>query len=89
MPDDTSDIQSALHVMTKVRPGHRIEINVPQLAEGETIEVFLIASRPQADQAGRRSMLELLSSLPPGPRSAPTWEAFEREFQEERDSWDR
>ena len=37
----------------------------------------------------RRSVLEFLDALPPGPRSAPTWEEIERQFQEERDAWDR
>jgi hypothetical protein len=26
--------------------------------------------------------------LPPGPRSARTWDEIERQFQEERDAWD-
>ena len=37
----------------------------------------------------RRSVLEFLDALPPGPRSAPTWDEIERRFQEERDAWDR
>lgn len=37
----------------------------------------------------RRSVLEVLDSLPPGPRSASTWDEIERQFQEERRSWDR
>jgi hypothetical protein len=30
-----------------------------------------------------------LDSLPPGPRSAPTWDEIERQFREERGAWDR
>lgn len=37
----------------------------------------------------RRSVLDFLDALPPGPRSAPTWDEIERRFQEERDAWDR
>jgi hypothetical protein len=37
----------------------------------------------------RRSMAELLGSLPPGPRSAASWEELERQLQEGRNSWDR
>ena len=37
----------------------------------------------------RRSVLEFLDALPPGPRSPPTWDEIERRFQEERDAWDR
>jgi hypothetical protein len=43
---------------------------------------------PQAPPQGR-SVLEFLDALPPGPRSAPTWDEIERRFQEERDAWDR
>jgi hypothetical protein len=37
----------------------------------------------------RRSVLEFLDALPPGPRSAPTWDEIERQFREERDEWER
>jgi hypothetical protein len=81
--------QTALHLTTRVGPGHRIEITAPQLVEGATVEVFLIMAAPAETQGPRRSMMDFLETLPPGPRSAPTWEEFERQFDEERNSWDR
>jgi hypothetical protein len=57
------------------------------LPEGAKVEVTVVSS----ELSERRSMsiVEFLESLPPGPRSYPTWEEFEKAFQEERDSWDR
>jgi hypothetical protein len=82
-------MQSALHVTTRVLPGHRIEITAPELVEGEPVEVFVVVKPPVEAPAKRMSMLEFIETLPPGPRSAATWEEFERQFQEERDAWDR
>jgi hypothetical protein len=80
-------MQSALRVHTPVLPGHRIELCSPQLPEGDTVEVIVVLPEPAG--TGRRSAVDLLRSLPPGPRSAKTWDELERAFQEERNSWDR
>ena len=77
----------ALHVLTRVQTGNRVEITAPELQEGQGVEVFVIPL-PYEGQ-GRMSPLDLLDRLPPGPRSAPTWDDIERPFQEERDAWDR
>jgi hypothetical protein len=37
----------------------------------------------------KTGVLDFLDSLPPSSRSAVDWEQFEREFQVERDRWDR
>jgi hypothetical protein len=52
--------------------------------EGITVRLQEIQEVPP-----RRSVLEFLDALPPGPRSAPSWDEIERQFQEERDAWDR
>ena len=85
-------MQTALKVTTHVLPGRRVEIASPELIEGEAVEVTVI--RPEAMPLStppqeRVSLLEFIDSLPPGPRSAPTWEEIERNLQEDRDSWDR
>jgi hypothetical protein len=77
----------ALHITARVQPGSKIEITAPGLIEGQEVDVFLIPRAPAA--APLRSVLEFLDALPPGPRSAPTWDEIERRFQEERDAWDR
>ena len=77
----------ALHLTARVQPGNKIEITAPDLKEGQEVDVFLIPRAPQ--RPPRRTVLEFLDALPPGPRSAPTWDEIERRFQEERDAWDR
>lgn len=37
----------------------------------------------------RTGVLDFLDALPPGRRSPESWQEFEREFQAERDSWER
>lgn len=80
-------MEAALRVTTKVLPGNKIEITAPELKEGDAVEVFLVF--PKVSPTPGQSLREFVESLPPGPRSAPTWEQLERRFQEERDSWDR
>lgn len=61
-------------------------MTAPDLAEGQSVDVILV---PQPAAESRQSMLELIQSLPPGPRSAATWAEIEAQFQRERDAWDR
>jgi hypothetical protein len=87
MAATTDGLRTALHTTARVQPGNKIEITALELKEGQEVDVFLIP-RPSETQP-RRSILEFLDSLPPGPRSAPTWDEIERQFQEERNAWDR
>jgi hypothetical protein len=80
-------LRAALHITARVPPGNKIEITAPELTEGQDFDVFLIP-RPSVANP-HRSVLEFLDSLPPGPRSAPTWDEIERQFREERGAWDR
>lgn len=96
METDTQPVQTvsapsaprtALQLTTHVLPGNRIEISSPQLEEGQPVDVIVLL--PQARHSEQPSALDIIRSLPPGPHSYPTWEEFERAFQEERNSWDR
>ncbi len=78
---------TTLRVSTKVLPGNRIEVPTPELAEGQTVNVLIVPEGATTEP--RQTVLDFLNSLPPGRRSPEEWEAFEREFQEERNSWDR
>ena len=84
---------AAIKLNTTVLPGHRIEFLAPDLPEGASVEVFVTPSRVSSELATepRRfaDALEFLDSLPKISRSPEEWEAVEREFREERDSWDR
>lgn len=85
-------MQAALRVTTRVLPGNRVEIVAPELTEGDAVEVFVVmpeaAAKPQPEAEKPDSIWELIQSLPPGPRSASTWEEIERSLQEDRASWD-
>lgn len=84
-------IQTAIRLKTTVLPGHRIEVIAPELIEGEAIELIVLSEPvpPPNKPEGCLSTLDFIDSLPPGPRSAASWEEIERSFREERDSWDR
>jgi hypothetical protein len=80
-------MQSALRLETTVLPGHRLEISAPELPEDARVEVIVLV--PEQPKLRRLSMLELLESLPPGPRAFPTWDEYERHLREEKDAWER
>jgi hypothetical protein len=81
-------MESALHTTTRVLPGNRIELSSPQLQEGQTVDVYVFPQHKTLTKR-KQSLMDFIKSLPPGPRSAKTWEEVERNFQEERDSWER
>jgi hypothetical protein len=80
-------MQKTLRMETTVLPGHRLEINTPELPEGAKVEVIVVL--PATPSPPRRSMLEFLATLPPGPLLFQTPEDANRYVQEERDSWER
>lgn len=81
-------MESALRIETRVLPGKRIEISDPELPEGAHVDVIVVVrEQPQLNQ--KHSILAILDSLPPGPRSNKNWDQIEKEFQEERNAWER
>jgi hypothetical protein len=82
-------MQTALRLEATVLPGHRLELNSPELPEGAKVEVIVVL--PESPEPRRMSMLELLETLPPGPspRCFPTWEEYERHLKEEKNAWER
>ena len=80
-------MQTTLRLETTVLPGHRLEITAPDLPEGAKVEVIVVL--PEKTAPARRSMLELLQSLPPGPLLFETPEQANRFIQGERDAWER
>ena len=81
----------ALRVVTQVLPGGRIELTAPELPEGGTVEVIVVLPGPAGPSAERLSegVLDILASLPPGPRLFKTPEEADRYLRQERDSWDK
>ena len=78
-------MQPALHLTTKVLPGNKIEIEIPEAEIGDTVDVFVVL--PEKPKNQKRSVLELIeeSRSKHALRSA---EDIDRQLQEERDSWD-
>ena len=78
-------MQAAIKLNTRILPGKRIEFTSPDLPENGEVEVIIVLP----GKNGRIPMLDLVASLPVGPRSASSWDELDRSFQEERDAWDR
>ncbi|WP_036478581.1 hypothetical protein [Myxosarcina sp. GI1] len=78
-------MQPALHLTTKVLPGNKIEIEIPESEIGDTVDVFVVL--PEKNKPQKRSVLELIeeSRSRHACRSA---EDIDRQLREERESWD-
>ncbi|MDJ0904304.1 MAG: hypothetical protein QNJ55_36535 [Xenococcus sp. MO_188.B8] len=78
-------MQPALHLTTKVLPGKKIEIEIPEGEIGDTVNVFVVL--PEKPKNQKRSVLKLIeeSRSKHALRSA---EDIDRQLKEERDSWD-
>ncbi|HEX4054604.1 MAG TPA: hypothetical protein VHX86_10100 [Tepidisphaeraceae bacterium] len=74
---------AAQRITTKVLPGGRVEVDMPGLVVGQSVDVLVI---PHASEDQRRSFFGFLRSLP-SRRSKAAWEKFEKDFQAERDGW--
>ena len=77
-------MQPALHLTTKVLPGNKIEIEIPEGEIGDTVDVFVVL--PKKTQGKQRSVLEIIEES----RSRNTLrnaEDINRQLREERDSW--
>ena len=86
-------MQGAIILHVTVLPGHRIEITAPELPEGAHVEVIVMLPEAPGETTGtlrpHQGVADFLTSLPPVPRTPEEWAAIDREFQEERNSWDR
>jgi hypothetical protein len=78
-------MQSALRITTKVLPGNKIEIQVPEAQIGDNVDVFVVL--PQKAEPKRRSAIEILEEVH-AKRPPKSAEEIDRQLREERDSWD-
>ena len=76
-------MQKPLHLQTTVLPGGKIVIVDQDLAEGETVEIFVTASSPTP----RRSAVDILDESP-GHRLFTTPQDVTDYLESERASWD-
>lgn len=78
-------MQPALHLTTKVLPGNKIEIEIPEGEIGDTVDVFVVL--PEKPKAKQRSVLKIIEES----RSRNTLrsaEDIDRQIKKERESWD-
>jgi hypothetical protein len=79
-------MQPALHITTKVLPGNKIEIEIPDAKEGDNVDVFVIL--PEKLESKRRSVVELIEKIRNQRSSFRTTEDIDKQLQQERESWD-
>ena len=85
-------MQGAIKLATRVLAGKRIEFTAPELTEGEEVEIFvalperLVPAPAREDET--QGVWDFIQSLTPVQRTPEEWAQAEREFHEERDSWD-
>ena len=74
----------ALHVRTKILPGHRIEVTAPGLPEGQSVSVFLVVE----EEGTKQPLWDVLRGYAGGQlfTSAEQVDAY---VQAERESWDK
>lgn len=80
-------MQSAIHLKTKVLPGRKIQIELPQANEGEDVDVFVIICTPKLSES-RRSVIDILDEIHHHRPHGRSTEEIDRELQAERDAWD-
>ncbi len=75
-----------VRIEATVLPGGRIELQIPQLREGERVEVLV---RPETPRSRRESMLDFLRRRPAPPGAFATPEAVDTFLRAERNAWER
>ncbi|MFN6564421.1 MAG: hypothetical protein RMY28_032145 [Nostoc sp. ChiSLP01] len=83
-------MQSALRIETKVLPGNKIEITLPDdtlsTSVGQTIEVIVLI--PQKTTLEGQSIIHLLEEIHKQRPVGRSVEEINRDLQAERDAWD-
>ena len=88
-------MQTTLKMKTRVLPGKRIGVTAPELIENTDVDVIVVLPEAGETVEGRpeqpefASAWDYLQSLPPIQHTDEEWAEIEREFRQERDSWDR
>ncbi|NJO75077.1 MAG: hypothetical protein HC833_15715 [Leptolyngbyaceae cyanobacterium RM1_406_9] len=78
-------MQAAFHIVTRVLPGNKIEIQLPEGTIGKEIEAIVLL--PEKAQIPKRSALEILADAH-RLRSFRTPEEIDQYIQDEKNSWD-
>lgn len=79
-------MQAAVRIVTKVLPGNKIEVEVPDGSVGAEVEVIVVL--PQTVPTGQRNVLKLIEQI----RSCHPQrsnENIDRALAAEKDSWEK
>jgi cation transport regulator ChaC len=79
-------MNAELHFTTTIQPGNRLDLPTGSFEVGQVVEVTVISAE-EAQQ--KHSALEFIEKNSVPLRSYTSWEEMEREFQAERDAWDK
>jgi hypothetical protein len=82
-------MQNSLHAKTIVQSGGRIQLDIPELAEGVQVDVVVTPSRHPEDSDGGLGIADFLRSLPPNQLRQEEWSRRDKEFAKDRAEWDR
>jgi hypothetical protein len=81
--------KTAIYQHTVVRPGSRIELAAPPgLREGDELDVLLLTNPGADDASERRSLLEILDSLPANAGLFRSAKDVDEYVRTERESWE-
>jgi hypothetical protein len=84
-------MQSALRIETKVLPGNKIEITLPDdilsTSVGQTIEVIVLIPEQKTTLEGQ-SIMQLLEEIHKQRPVGRSVQEINRDLQAERDAWD-
>jgi hypothetical protein len=71
-------MQADLHLTTKILPGQRIELHVPNSVEGEQVEIFIVrpATSPGVEEYNKAMLVKMAND----PQSQAENVAIAREF---------
>jgi hypothetical protein len=76
-------MSQTLNIQTIVQPGHKVEVQTPELAVGEAVQVIVLPI-----QKRQEAFLDVVERLP-ARRLFKTAEEVDAYMKEERDSWER
>ncbi len=79
-------MNATLHFTATVQPGKRVEIPGDQLPVGQVVDV-IVTSKPAEPE--KLSLIDFIKAHQRPLCSFSSWEEMEREFQAERDAWDK
>lgn len=77
-----------LHIRARVQPGGKIEVESPELTEGEDVDVTISSSADETAPEKKRSIADIMAEAP-GHLLFKSAKDVDDYIREERASWDR